>query len=242
MSSNLPESGGSALPAAVRPVSPASPDIAPSPVVAVVFDLGNVLIDWDARAAISAGVGEPRASAFLADESFDFYSWNALQDAGREWADGEAQAVNTHPHYRAEILAYRANFAASMIGPIEPTVAVLRELADAGVPLFGLTNWSHELFPVAREHFDFLHLFEDIVVSGEEGVAKPDPEIFEILAERIEHLGPLDETVFIDDRLDNVQAAARAGMDAIHYTGAEDLRTDLLLRALPVSNPFGQEF
>lgn len=228
MSSSLPESGGPTLPAAV------DVSVTPAPVVAVVFDLGNVLIDWDAHCAISAGVGADRATAFLADESFDFHGWNAAQDAGRTWSDGEAAAVQTHPHYREEILAYRTNFAASMIGPIEGTVTMLRELADADIPLFGLTNWSSELFPVARQRFDFLELFEDIVVSGEEGVAKPDPEIFEILAERVEHLGGLDETVFIDDRLDNVQAAVRAGMDGIQYTGPADLRTDLLLRALPV--------
>lgn len=228
MSSSLPESGIPTLPAAIdAPVTPA-------PVVAVVFDLGNVLIDWDAHFAIRAGVGADRATAFLEDTSFDFHSWNAAQDAGRSWADGEAVAIGTHPHYREEILAYRANFAASLVGPIEGTVAMLGELAAADVPLFGLTNWSSELFPVAREHFDFLELFEDIVVSGEEGVAKPDPEIFQILAERVEHLGGLDETVFIDDRLDNVQAAVHAGMDGVHYTGPADLRTDLLLRALPV--------
>lgn len=206
----------------------------PAPVVAVVFDLGNVLIDWDAQASISAAVGADRAAAFLTDESFDFHGWNAAQDAGRSWADGETAALRTHPHYREEILAYRMNFPASLTGSIEGTVTLLRELADAHVPLFGLTNWSDELFPVAREQFGFLELFEDIVVSGEEGVAKPDPEIFEILAERVEHLGGLDETVFIDDRLENVQAAVLAGMDGIHYTGPADLRTDLLLRGLPV--------
>ena len=231
MSSSLPESGRSTLP----PAATADPDpLAPAPVLAVVFDLGNVLIEWDAHAAISAAVGEDRARAFLADEDFDFHGWNLQQDAGRTWTDAEADAISRHPQYREEILAYRAHFAASLVGPIDGAVAILRELHTAGIPLFALTNWSDELFPVALERFEFLQLFEDIVVSGEEGIAKPDPEIFEVLAERLEHIGDLEEAIFIDDRLDNVQAAVLAGMDAVQFTGPVDLRADLLFRGLPL--------
>lgn len=228
MSSSLPESGESTLP--VHPVAPASE---PSR-LAVVFDLGNVLIEWDARAAISRGVGEDRASAFLADTSFDFHGWNTLQDAGRPWADAEHCALVEHPHYRDEILAYREHFGHSLVGPIEGAVQILRELHAADVPLFALTNWSRELFPVARARFDFLGLFADIVVSGEEGIAKPDPRIFQLLAERMTHVGGLQQAVFVDDRLDNVQAATAAGMDGVRFAGADGLRADLLLRGLPV--------
>ncbi|MBO1766255.1 HAD family phosphatase [Allobranchiibius sp. GilTou38] len=231
MSSSLPESGGSTLPS---PTSVDRDPLAPAPVLAVVFDLGNVLIEWDAYAAISTVVGDERARGFLADETFDFHAWNMQQDAGRAWEDAEADAIARHPHYREEILAYREHFEASLVGPIEGTVDILRELHAAGTPLFALTNWSHELFPVALARFDFLQLFEDIVISGEEGIAKPDPEIFEVLAERLEHIGDLEETIFIDDRLDNVQAAVLAGMDAVQFTSPSDLRADLLFRGLPV--------
>ena len=79
------------------------------------------------------------------------------------------------------------------------------------MPLFALTNWSADLFPVALDRFDFLDLFEDIVVSGEEGVAKPDPEIFEVLEERVSHRAGLDDCIFIDDSPANVVAAAEQG-------------------------------
>ncbi len=202
---------------------------------AVVFDLGNVLIDWDAHAAISAGVGEERSRTFLADAAFDFGRWNGQQDSGRTWADGEATAIADHPHYRDEIRAYRANFADSLRGPIDGSVAILRELHAAGTPVFALTNWSHELFPVAVERFDFLALFEDIVVSGTEGVAKPDPAIFALLAERIAHRVPLADCVFVDDRADNVAAAQRAGMAGLIFTGPDRLRTDLRRHGLPLT-------
>ena len=101
------------------------------------------------------------------------------------------------------------------------------------MPLYALTNWSAELFPRALDRFEFLDLFEDIIVSGEEEVAKPDPEIFEVLEDRIGH--SLDDCVFIDDSPRNVEAAAAAGMDAIHFTDTGHLREDLHVRGLPVA-------
>ncbi len=214
-----------------------SPEIAPTPVQAVVeavvFDLGNVLIAWDPHPAIARAVGEEQATRFLADEEFDFMAWNHQQDAGRSWDDGEAAALRSHPHWELAIRAYRANYTESLVGAIEDTVQIVRELHAAGIPLFALTNWSQELFPLARERFDFLRLFEDIVVSGEEGVAKPAPEIFAILQDRIGHC--LDVCVFIDDSLRNVEAAAAAGLDAILFTDTGHLRQDLAARGLPLT-------
>jgi len=215
-------------------LSAAEANLNPSPVDAVVFDLGNVLIDWDPQPAIAAGVGEQRARAFLAADDFDFGAWNHQQDAGRSFAEAEEAAVAAYPHFEDEIRSYRVNFAKSLRGAIDGTVAILKQLHAAGIPLIALTNWSAETFPVALETYDFLDLFDDIVVSGEEGVAKPDPEIFEELGDRVRHLGSLDDCVFIDDKLANVQAATEAGMDAIVFTTPEELRADLLVRGLPV--------
>ena len=197
-------------------------DFAPNPVDAVVFDLGNVLIRWDPAPAIAAAVGPERAQAFLADASFDFGAWNAANDLGRPFVEAEESAVAAHPHLADEIRAYRANFDASMVEQIEGTVAILRELHEAGTPLFALTNWSAETFPLARDRFDFLDLFDDIVVSGAEGVAKPDPAIFAVLRARVGR--PLEECVFVDDGPHNVAAAAAAGMDAIRFTDTGHLR------------------
>lgn len=210
------------------------PLLAPSTFDAVVFDLGNVLIQWDPFPAIAAGVGEDRARAFLEHPGFDFSAWNHAQDAGRSWDNGEEVAITNFPELAEEIRAYRAHFDRALLGPVEDSVAVLRDLHRADVPLFALTNWSEELFPAAVERFDFLDLFEDIIVSGEEGVAKPDPEIFEILDGRLRHHGSLDDSVFIDDTEPNVLAAERVGMDAIHFTGPGHLREDLRVRGLPI--------
>lgn len=208
---------------------PKSAETAPQ---AVVFDLGNVLIRWDPHPAIAAAVGHGEASRFLADEAFDFMAWNHAQDAGRPWPEAEDAAVNDHPHWEPAIRAYRSNFAASLTGAIHGTVDVLRELHDAGVPLFALTNWSAELFPTARQRFDFLELFTDIVVSGEERLAKPDPAIFAVLERRVGR--PLATCVFVDDSPRNVDAARAAGLDAILFTDTGHLREDLRRRGLPL--------
>jgi 2-haloacid dehalogenase len=200
---------------------------------AVVFDLGNVLITWDPLPAIAKGVGGEQATRFMADGAFDFMAWNHQQDAGRSWEEAEAEAVRSHPHWEPAIRAYRENFPDSMTGVIEDTLQILRDLHAAGIRLYALTNWSKELFPVALNRFDFLDLFEDIIVSGQEGVGKPDPEIFEILQERIGH--SLGDCIFIDDSPPNIEAAREAGLDAILFTDAGHLREDLAVRGLPLS-------
>jgi len=199
----------------------------------VIFDLGGVLITWDPRPAIARVVGDEEATRFLSDKGFDFPTWNYQQDAGRSWDQAEAVAVRSHPHWAEAIRAYRVNFRESMTGAIEDTVQIVRELHGAGIPLYALTNWSAELFPEALIRYGFLDLFKDIIVSGDEGVAKPDPEIFDILEKRIGQ--PLDGCIFVDDSPVNITAAAQAGLDAIHFTDTGHLRDDLLVRGLPLS-------
>jgi 2-haloacid dehalogenase len=208
-------------------------DLEPAMVDAVIFDLGNVLITWDPFPAIAKAVGAEKAKLFLADEEFGFMAWNHRQDAGRPWAEAEQEAVTSYPLWEPAIRGYRENFADSVVGAIEDTVQIVRELHAAGVPLYGLTNWSRETFPVALHRFDFLDLFEDIIVSGQEGIAKPDPEIFEILETRIGHA--LEGCIFIDDGPLNIKAAGQAGLDAILFTGTDQLREALLVRGLPLA-------
>jgi 2-haloacid dehalogenase len=189
----------------------------------VVFDLGGVLVDWDPRHLYRRLMPEDEIDGFL--DEVGFAAWNLQQDAGAPWAPAvEAQAAR-FPHRRELLAAYPARFAETLNGPIHGTVAILEELHAAGTRLFALTNWSAELFPHAEEAFAFLRLFEGIVVSGREGLAKPDPAIFALLVER-HGLDPA-VTVFVDDSPANVEAAEAAGLRALQFTGADALRRDL---------------
>ena len=219
MSEQNPDDAGPAAPAAEAGV-------------AVVWDLGNVLVDWQPAAAVAAGVGEEEAARFLAATDFDFMAWNHVQDAGGTWADALAEVERTHPHWAAHARAYHEHFAASLVGEVPGTPDVVRELHAAGVVQWGLTNWSHELYPHAPERFEVLALLDGVVVSGTEGVAKPDPAVFAVLQQRAGL--PYDRMVFVDDRSDNVAAARALGMDGVVFTGAEECRRALRERGLPV--------
>ncbi len=194
----------------------------------MVFDLGNVLIAWDPHRAIAAGVGAAEATRFL--DEFDFPALNHQLDEGRPLAEWEAAAAVSHPQWAEHVTAYRTHFPVSVVGELPETVAVLGELKATGIALYALTNWSAELFPVALERFGFLGLFDDIVVSGEVRVAKPDPRVFAVLAERTGT--PLDRCLFVDDKPENVAAAADAGMDAVVFVDAAGLREALVERGL----------
>lgn len=203
---------------------------APTPTT-VVFDLGGVLIRWDPRLLYRRLMPPEEVEDFLAE--IDFAGWNHAQDAGGSFADGVARLSALHPHRHELIAAYPARFPESLDGPITGTVEILRELHAGGVRLFALTNWSAETFPHAVEMFDFLELFEAVLVSGCEGVAKPDPAVFRLLIDR-HHLDPA-RTVFVDDSPVNVAAASASGLVAVRFADPDTLRRHLAARGLPVA-------
>jgi 2-haloacid dehalogenase len=197
----------------------------------VVFDLGGVLIDWNPRYVFrSMFDSEQDMERFLAD--ICSAEWNARQDAGRPWAEGVRLLVAEHPEFEPQIRAYHERWREMLGGPITETVKVLGELRQAGVRLFGLSNWSSETFVVARSlpEYDFLGWFEGIVISGDVGICKPDPAIFRHLLDRF-GLEP-SRTLFVDDLVPNVDAATALGLPAVRFEGGEVLRAELRARGL----------
>jgi 2-haloacid dehalogenase len=192
---------------------------------AVVFDLGGVLIDWNPRHLYrQLFAGDAAAmERFLAEVCTQ--DWNVRQDAGRPFAEGVAELQARFPAHADLIAAYDARWGEMLAGPIEDNVALLAELAQAGVPLYALSNWSAEKFPIARGRFDFLDWFAGIVVSGEVGLVKPDPAIFRHAIERFA-LTP-EATIFIDDSAHNAAAAATLGFAAVHMRSPGQLREEL---------------
>lgn len=200
-----------------------------TPPTTVVFDLGGVLVHWDPRLLFAQVLDDgDDVDAFL--DEISFAEWNHEQDAGKPWVDAVAEHSARHPHRAEAIAAYPARFPDSVSGPMDDSVAVLAELRDRGVRLLALTNWSAELFPTVHHLLPFLDNFEGIVVSGEEGLAKPDPAIFTVLVDR--HGVVPEEAVYVDDVQRNVDAAADLGFLAYQFTDAESLRTHLVGQGL----------
>jgi 2-haloacid dehalogenase len=199
------------------------------PSEAVVFDLGGVLIDWDPRYLYRKLLRDETAvEEFLATVATP--EWNAEQDRGRPFADAVAELAARHPAKAAAIAAYHDRWPEMLGGDIPGTVALLAELRAAGVPVYALSNWSAETFPLARERFPFLAWFDGLMISGEERVAKPDRRIFELLLDRF-GLTPA-ATVFVDDADANVRAARAVGLDAVLFRDAAQLRRELAARGL----------
>jgi 2-haloacid dehalogenase len=199
----------------------------------VVFDLGGVLIDWDPRhlyRKLFAG-DEAAMDHFLAHVCT--HDWNRGQDAGRTFAEACRLLKAEHPDKAELIDAYHLRFDEMMPGPIAGSVEILAELRDRGTPLYGLTNFSAETYPPTYERFEFLRWFRGILVSGEVGVIKPDPRIFELLIERF-RIEP-QRAVYIDDVEANIAAARRFGIHAIQFTNPVALRAELATLGLLAS-------
>jgi 2-haloacid dehalogenase len=196
-----------------------------SPRRVVVFDLGGVLIEWNPRYLYRKLFGGDDAAmeSFLADVCT--VGWNERQDAGRSFADAVAELRPHHPDKLELIEAFGRRFGEMIPGSIDGSVDILAELKRAEVPLYALTNWSAETFDAQRHRFDFLRWFDGIVVSGEEGVIKPDPRIFRILLERY-RVAP-ETAVFIDDNPGNAAAATSLGIHGIHFRSPALLRGEL---------------
>jgi 2-haloacid dehalogenase len=197
---------------------------------AVVFDVGNVLYHWSPKALYERLIPDGQAlDAFLRDVVT--LDWHFQHDAGRDFADSSAELIARFPHHHDLIQAWGSLFNESITGPVEGMHELVNDLAASGVPVFGITNFSHEFFPPFRaKEAQLFDLFRDIVVSGDERLVKPDPAIYALALERF-GLNP-GEGVFIDDSLPNVKSAAQNGFVGHHFMNAQTLRAELVKLAL----------
>jgi 2-haloacid dehalogenase len=189
---------------------------------AIVFDLGGVLLDWDPRHLYRTLFDdEADMERFLSEVCT--MEWHHAHDLGVPPTQTIPPLVEAHPEYAEMIRAWRSED--MLKGPINETVDILRSLKATGVPLYALTNMERETYPGRRERFDFLRWFDGTVVSGFEGVAKPDRRVFELLLDRF-GLTP-ETTLLIDDSAKNVAAAREVGMQAIEFESPAQLRQHL---------------
>jgi 2-haloacid dehalogenase len=192
----------------------------------VVFDIGNVLVAWDPRNLYRRHFAgrEDQMEWFLSNVCTP--AWNVEQDRGRSFSEACDLLVKEHPaEWHPMIRAFDEEWHATISGPIDGSVAIFKKLKASRVPVYAITNWNQDKFREAQARFDFLNSFDGIVVSGDEGVLKPEREIFELFFARY-GVAPAS-AVFIDDSKHNVEGARAAGMHALHFTSPEALARDL---------------
>lgn len=192
---------------------------------AVIFDVGGVLYQWSPRFLYERLIEDDRAlDAFLA--TVLTRDWHFQHDCGRPFAETSAELIAEFPEHAALIAAWRPRFNETIPGPIPGMIEIVEELDAAGVPLFGITNFSGEFWPPFREREERVFgRFRDIVVSGDEKLIKPDPAIYALALDRF-GLAP-GEAVFVDDNAANVDAARDAGIQAVLFTDAAAFRAEL---------------
>ena len=197
---------------------------------AVVFDVGNVLVDWDPRFLYERLIEDDRAlDAFLRDVVT--HDWHFQHDAGRSFAETSAELSARFPDQADLIAQWGPRFNDSNRSTIPGMPELVAELDAAGVPLFAITNFSGEFFPPFREKYpDLFAPFRDIVVSGDERVMKPDPRIYAIALERFGLAGP--DGLFVDDRAENIAGAEAAGLRGHLFRDAATLRAELVALGL----------
>ena len=192
----------------------------------IVFDIGNVLIRWDMHFLYESFFPSKQAAETFVDE-VGLVAWNLDQDRGRNWAEATDMLVGQFPQYETELRAYRSRWHDMVPGVIAGSVLIKERLEEMNVPLYAITNFAADTFAECQERFPTLKVFKDIVISGEEGLVKPELAIYECLLDR--NKLEAENCLFIDDSLKNVEAARTVGMHAHHFQSpyllAEALRS-----------------
>lgn len=193
------------------------------PIDTVVFDLGNVLVGWDPYRVFAGRMSREEWEEFA--EAADFPALNTMADAGAPYREVIDRAAERGPGYADIIRYYFEHYEDSLIGPIPGAADIVLEVKSAGLRVLGLTNWSSETYHFASKAAPVIDELEAVVVSGYEGMAKPDPRLFRKMA--ADHSLIPQRTVFIDDSERNVEAASDLGFVTVHFIGAAELRQDL---------------
>ncbi|MGI8943671.1 MAG: HAD family hydrolase [Qipengyuania sp.] len=196
---------------------------------AVVFDVGRVLYQWRLGALFQTIIVDPEEREFVLREVVT-EDWHFECDRGRPLAQMVAERKALFPEYAQWIDAYATRFNETIPGPVEGSLEIVRELHALNIPLFAITNFGAEFWSGFRPTAPVFDLFRDIVVSGEEKLAKPHPAIFALAQERFGHEPAA--MLFIDDNEPNVHAAAQSGWQVHHFRDAPGLRSDLEARGL----------
>ena len=187
----------------------------------IIFDLGGVLVDWNPEYVYLNEFNGDRKKMQWFFDNICTSSWNEEQDGGYLMADATDERINLFPKYKKLIKMFYGRWEEMLKGEIKGTVEILHKLKRKKYKLIALTNWSSETFPVAVKKFKFLKLFDGIVVSGKVKMLKPFPEIYNYTLKKYGLIA--NKSIFIDDRISNVDGAIKCGIHGIQFISPKNL-------------------
>lgn len=183
----------------------------------VIFDFGGVILRWQPQEIIDAFYEDEALRSALSRNVFRHPDWLEMDRGSLDEATAVLRFAARMNRPAPEIRTLLQLVKSSLL-PVPEVIAIVRELSERGVPVYGLSNMSASTFTYLSQRYDHWKLFKDIVISGEVKLIKPDPAIFEYVCRR-NRLGP-SETIFVDDHSPNIDAAARLGFQAILFRDA----------------------
>ena len=196
---------------------------------AVVWDIGNVIVRWNPRTLYSKIFPDcAECDRFLSEVCT--MDWHLAHDRGATFAENRGPLIARYPEHELAIRAWGDRWWEMFSGAIPETEAAIEALAARAVPQYGLSNISPEVIDGVVALSPAFQRISDVVVSGAEGVAKPDPAIFQLACARFD-LAP-EQILFVDDSADNIAAAQALGFDTHHFIDPAALRPALEARGL----------
>ncbi|MCK0126199.1 HAD family phosphatase [Gelidibacter sp. F2691] len=199
-----------------------------TPVTAVVFDIGNVLIRWQPEVLYDQWIGKKRRVEMFA--TVDLHFMNELIDRGGDFRQVIYDTAEQHPEFRDEIRWWHDRWLELASPAIDLSVATLRALKTRNIPVFALSNFGIDPFVIGEAAYGFLTEFDRRYISGHMGVTKPSAQIYQML-ENDCGIAP-SELLFTDDRQENIDAAARRDWQTHHFTTARNWADELIARDL----------
>ena len=188
------------------------------------FDLGGVFFDWDPKYFFKDIILDPKELEFFLTHVCN-NAWNIQQDAGRTIDEAENEIILKFPNYKKQIKMYYSNHRRMIKGVFLDSIEVLNQLKSANYYCYVLSNWSAETFKGMKDEYAFLNQFDGMIISGEDKLIKPNSAIYQLAINRFD-LDP-ETTVFIDDKLENVQAAKKNGFKIIHLIDPTKIKKEI---------------
>lgn len=195
---------------------------------AVVFDIGNVLLEWQPERFYDTQIGEARRRAFF--EAVPIEAMNIEVDRGAPFAKSVADLAAAFPDWHDEVMLWQSGWLTMASPPIDHSVHLMQALQAKGVPVFSLTNFGIDTYEIGADAYPFMRRFDRDFISGHMKVIKPDPAIYEMLEEGSGLSG--DALIFTDDRADNIEAAAARGWRTHLFEGPQGWAARLVAEGL----------